>query len=128
MCKEYNVISYLCAGCGTNGKGKKLRGMLAAVELYLCKGCSVTLDGLRDATFARVELHCALDLERAGVRAVAGDTNKRHPLVVGAYAVVDDLGPRQRGVSVEHFGRGGGRVGDGPVIHRGVGNQPQCRV
>ena len=82
---------YLCASCSADREGEKLRGMLAAVELYFCEGCSVTLDGLGDATFARVELHGALDLERARVRAVSGNADERHPLVVGRNAVVDDL-------------------------------------
>lgn len=77
----------------------------------------MALDGLGDATFARVELHCALDLERAGVCAVSCDADKGHPFVVCAYAVVDDLAACERRVAVEHFhGRRGG-VCDGPVIY-----------
>ena len=102
--------------------------MLAAVELDLCERSGVALDWLGDAAFARVELHGALDLERARVRAVSGNADERHPLVVGRNAVVDDLRADEGCMAVEDLLRWGGAIGDCPVVDGRLGDHADSRV
>ncbi len=122
----YNVK--LGTGGSAVGKGEKLERVGCCVGLELCECGSVTLDGLRDTTVARVKLHGTLDTEGVGsARGVSRDTNKNEPFLVLTCAVVDDLCTLQADVAIKDLG-GCGFAFHGPMEYCVLGDNTESGV
>ncbi len=88
----------------------------------------MTFDRLTDALLLAIELHRPFDLETGRVCSILRDANENHPLLARRNAVIDDLGTSERRMSVESLLRRGCRVGDRPVVYRGVRDHSNDRV
>jgi len=74
-----------------------------AILVDLCKCGSVTFNRLTDPTISAIKLHGALYLERSRICRVARDSNEHEPFLVCSDSIVDDLGTRKCGMTVEDF-------------------------
>lgn len=63
----------------------------------------MALDRLANPSLSTVQLHSTLDFECGGIGRVTGNTNQDEPFLVGAGAVVDNLGTNKGGMSVENL-------------------------
>lgn len=118
---NWKTQPYLGTSCRANSKSKKLCRVLMSVLLDFRKRRGMTFYRLADSTFLAIQLHRTFDLERRGICCVSRDANEDEPFFIGSDTVVDYLGAGESGVTVKDF-LGSGLVGNGPVVHSGVGD------